>query len=124
MTDNKEKVRLLNRYNNWIEEEYSNIIGENKFESIYFNSNNVANIRIDFTSPFRRVIRKSRGRLGKVTEVYIPCIQDNETRYFILNIRNRLYKKLLKLGNMNITFFKILKKERGKKIKYEILECD
>lgn len=76
----------------------------------------IAEFDIDFSKPFE----KWEDTENKVMKAIIPCMQNNQKCLWWLNIKNPVYKEIIRSGREGKTHFKILQTGTKKETKYKI----
>ena len=120
MTEIKEQTNL-----NWLQEE-NKTLQQNiptqyeKLPSLKLEENKVTELTIDFSKPFEKWTGDQSGK--SKTKAIIPVTENNERKIFWLNVRNPVYREIIKLGAEGKNTLKIMATGTQQNTKYILVK--
>lgn len=87
-----------------------------KFPSIKLVQDDIVEIDVDFSKPFGKWTDNESG----VIKALIPITQDGERRLWWLNIRNPVYKEVIRAGRAGNAHLKVLQTGTAKSTRYKL----
>ena len=108
---------------NWLDEESKKFTLQTDYEelpSLKLTPNVIAEITIDFTSPFREWVGENAGK--QVTKKIIPVQLSGQKMVWWLNVKNPVYREIITAGKNGITKFKVLQTGSQQNTKYVLIK--
>lgn len=108
---------------NWMDKELNDLDKQNAFDGersppMKFEDGKVVTITLDFSKQFD----KYEDTENKATKAIIPINHQGEKKIWWLNVKNPLYKEIVRAGREGKTEFKILQSGKNKSTRYSIVE--
>lgn len=109
----------------WLDDEIAangaNTIGNyEKLPSLKLIENKITDIEIDFSKPFDKWNVTNNGK--EVTKAIISVKHDGEKKSFWLNVKNPIYKDIIRLGRAGKKKFRIMQTGTQATTKYILVE--
>ena len=108
----------------WLKEEEAQCSTQKEFEkypALKLEDRKMVEIDIDFSKPFEKWnTTDSKGK--QVTKAIIPVMHNGERKTFWLNIKNPIYRDIIRGGRVSNTRFKILRTGQQQDTKFVIVE--
>jgi len=91
-----------------------------KLPSLKLVENKITNFEIDFSKPFDKWNTINNGK--EVTKAIIPVKHEGERKSWWVNLKNPIYKDIIKLGKKGQTKFKIMQTGSQATTRYILVE--
>jgi len=107
----------------WLDEELGKLNEAPSFDgpklpALQFEENKISEFDIDFSEPFKKWDDEVNG----VTKAIIPCRRGSVDCLWWLNLKNPIYKDVIRKGREGCTHFKVLQTGNKKSTKYNLVE--
>jgi hypothetical protein len=121
MEEQEEKKQEQQKFDNWLNKEAEELKTSKDIErkpSLQFEENKMVTFEVDFTNPFE----KWEDIKNNCTKAIIPVFHNGESKNLWLNVKNPLYREIVKGGLNGQVKFRVLQSGNQASTKYNIVK--